>query len=141
MTKKNNLSADLEKKMFESAMIVQKNSYSPYSQYKVAASVLFNSGKIFAGINVENASYGATNCAERSAIFAAVSAGERKIDAVLVLTNEKVPWAPCGLCRQVIAEFANPNAIILLANQKGIQKKLLFSDVFPNSFDKKDLKL
>lgn len=141
MKKNSALSSDLESKMFESAMIVQKNSYSPYSNYKVAASVLFESGKIFAGINVENASYGATNCAERSAIFAAASAGERKIAAVLVLTDEKEPWAPCGLCRQVIAEFATGNTIIMLANKKGIQKKLLFSDIFPNSFDKKDLKL
>jgi cytidine deaminase len=139
--KKNSLSKDITAKLFESAKIVQKNSYSPYSHYKVAASVLFDSGKIFAGINVENASYGATNCAERSAIFTAASAGERKIEAVCVLTDEKVPWAPCGLCRQVIAEFANPNTVILLANKNGIQKTLLFGDLFPNSFDKKDLKI
>lgn len=140
MSKKNKLTQKEEDLLLRSSRAVQKNSYSPYSGYKVAASVLFSSGKIFAGINVENASYGATNCAERSAVFAAVSAGERSIKAALVLTNEKKPWAPCGLCRQVLAEFSTPDTLILLANKKGIQSRIRFQDLFPSSFDKKNLK-
>lgn len=129
----------LKKELFSEAVKVQKNSYSPYSQYKVASSILFDNKKIIAGVNVENASYGATNCAERSAIFSAISAGYKKINAVLVLTNEDQPWAPCGLCRQVIAEFATPETPIYLANQKGIQIEITFKDIFPHSFDKSDL--
>ena len=139
--KKNKISLSVEKALFKAAQKVQKNSYSPYSGYQVAASLLFSSGAVYAGINVENASYGATNCAERTAIFTAVTHGERKIEAVLVLTKEKNPWAPCGLCRQVLAEFSHKDTIVLLANEKGVQKRISFSDLFPVAFDKKDLKL
>ena len=87
-------------------------SYSPYSNFRVGAAVLAGSGKIYAGCNVENASYGLCNCAERTAIFTATAAGERTLQAVLVYTPTPTPTLPCGACRQVINEFG-PQAIVI----------------------------
>lgn len=123
--------------LLNAARKVQKNSYSPYSGYKVASAILFEKNKIFAGINVENASYGATNCAERTAIFSAVAAGHKKIQAVLVLTDKG--WPPCGVCRQVISEFANEDALVLIADKTGIKERVLFRDLLPSSFKKSHL--
>lgn len=131
------LSRATESALFEAAKKVQKNSYSPYSGYKVASAMLFEKNKIFAGINVENASYGATNCAERTAIFSAVAAGYKKIQAVLVLTDKG--WPPCGICRQVINEFAGEDTVVLIANKSGIQERILFGDLLPSSFKKEHL--
>ena len=80
-------------------------AYAPYSKFKVGAAVLTESGRIFSGCNVENASYGLCNCAERTAIFSAVAAGERKFKCVAVYTPTRTATAPCGACRQVIFEF------------------------------------
>lgn len=126
-----------ENALLKAARKVQKNSYSPYSGYKVASAILFEKNKIFAGINVENASYGATNCAERTAIFSAVAAGYKKIQAVLVLTDKG--WPPCGVCRQVISEFANEETLVLIADKSGIQERILFRDLLPSSFKKSHL--
>lgn len=131
------LSPAKEKALLKAAKAVQKNSYSPYSGYKVASAILFEKNKIFAGINVENASYGATNCAERTAIFSAVASGFKKIHAVLVLTDKG--WPPCGVCRQVISEFASDDTIVLIANKSGIQERVLFKDLLPSSFKKSHL--
>jgi len=84
-----------------------KNSYAPYSHYRVASSILGESGKIYTGVNVENASYGLTVCAERTAIFRAISEGERKFKALFVLADGNNKPVPCGACLQVIKEFAN----------------------------------
>lgn len=94
------------------ARTASKKSYSPYSKFKVGAAVLGGSGKIYAGTNVENASYGLCNCAERTAIFSAVTAGEKKIRAVAVYTPTPNATSPCGACRQVINEFG-PQALIV----------------------------
>ena len=87
-------------------------AYAPYSRFPVGAAVLGGSGKVYAGCNVENASYGLCNCAERTAIFSAVAAGERSIRAVTVYTPTPLPTAPCGACRQVIHEFG-PDALVI----------------------------
>lgn len=126
--------------LFKAALKVRQNSYSPYSKYQVASAILTTDGQIYSGINVENASYGATMCAERSAIFTAVSQGHKKIKEVLVLTDESEPWPPCGLCRQVIAEFASDNTLIHLANLKGVKSTLKFSELFPQAFTPTHLK-
>jgi cytidine deaminase len=94
------------------ARTAAKASYSPYSNFQVGAAVLTGSGKIFAGTNIENASYSLCNCAERTAIFAAAAAGERTLDAVLVYTPTRGPTMPCGACRQVINEFG-PDAVVI----------------------------
>ena len=88
-------------------------SYSPYSHYKVGAALLTKSGKVFKGCNIENASYGATNCAERTALFKAVSEGEREFAAIAIAAEKSAPW-PCGLCRQALNEFA-PDLRVIVA--------------------------
>lgn len=93
------------KKLKAAAKEAATRAYAPYSRFRVGAAVLTESGKIFAGCNVENASYGLCNCAERTAIFSAVAAGERKFKCVAVYTPTKTATAPCGACRQVIHEF------------------------------------
>jgi cytidine deaminase len=133
------LSAAEKKQLVETARTVRNNSYSPYSKYKVAAAILTDSG-IFSGVNVENASYGATICAERSAVFSAVAAGAKKVKAVLVMTDEKEPWPPCGMCRQVVAEFSTPDTLILIANLKGIQSESTLEKMLPFTFTKAHLK-
>jgi cytidine deaminase len=96
----------------KAARVAAQSSYSPYSKFRVGAAVLAGSGRIFSGCNVENASYGLCNCAERTAIFTAVSAGERKIRAVVVHTPTPNPAMPCGACRQVLNEFG-PQAVVI----------------------------
>jgi cytidine deaminase len=100
------------RRLEKSARTAARSSYSPYSRFKVGAAVLAESGTIYAGSNVENASYGLCNCAERTAIFTAVAAGERKLEAVVVYTPTPNPTLPCGACRQVINEFA-PRAVVI----------------------------
>lgn len=93
-------------------------SYSPYSKFKVAAAVIGGSGKVYPGANVENASFGLCNCAERTAIFTAVAAGETSIKAVAVYTPTPLPTAPCGACRQVINEFGPECVVICICDSK-----------------------
>ncbi len=94
------------------AKVGAKRAYAPYSRFAVGAAVLAGSGKIYGGCNVENAAYGLCNCAERTAIFSAVMAGEDRIKAVLVYTPSPGPTMPCGACRQVINEFG-PQAVVI----------------------------
>lgn len=100
------------KKLRQAAKAAAKKAYAPYSNFSVGAAVLTTKGRIFAGCNVENASYGLCNCAERTAIFSAVAAGDRKLECVVVYTPTPAATAPCGACRQVINEFG-PGARIL----------------------------
>jgi cytidine deaminase len=103
-----------------------KCAYAPYSRFRVGAAVLLQDGRIFAGCNVENASYGLTICAERNAIFAAVAASPRKpaIVAVALVNQRGVPCSPCGACRQVIAEFG-PDAVVWYPGATGIVSRTL----------------
>ncbi len=122
----------------KSARAAAKKSYSPYSKFSVGAAVLTGSGKIFSGCNVENASYGLCNCAERTAIFSAVAAGEKKIRAVIVFTPTPQPTMPCGACRQVINEFG-PDAIVAsVCNSKGRIETTLDA-LLPAAFGPNDL--
>ena len=91
------------KTLWQAALEVRKNAYTPYSHFKVGAALLASSGKIYTGCNVENVSYGMACCAERNTIFAAVAAGERSFEALCVAAGGAEPVAPCGACRQVIA--------------------------------------
>ncbi|WP_196595651.1 cytidine deaminase [Pectinatus frisingensis] len=122
--------------LIEAAKKAREFSYSPYSKFKVGAAVLAKSGKIYSGCNIENASYGITNCAERTAIFKAVSAGEREFTALAVIADADGPVAPCGACRQVIAEF-NIGQIIM-ANLKGNIKIVTLEELLPFSFSASD---
>lgn len=104
------------RRLEKAARNAARSSYAPYSKFRVGTAVLMESGKIFAGCNVENASYGLCNCAERTAIFSAATAGERKLRAVVVYTPTKMPTTPCGACRQVISEFGPKAAVISICN-------------------------
>ncbi|AET33664.1 cytidine deaminase [Pyrobaculum ferrireducens] len=118
--------------LIEKAKEVIGNAYAPYSKFRVAAVVKTRSGKIYTGVNIENASYGLTVCAERVAVFKAVSEGDRDIEVVVVYTDTEEPTPPCGACRQVIAEF-NPNALIIMASKKKVVESNL-SQLLPNAF-------
>ena len=131
---------DTQKKLFDLAVKAQKNSHSPYSQARIGAAILMADGSAHAGCNVENASYGGTVCAERVAIFKAVSEGAQKqISEVLVVSTADKPWPPCGFCRQVIAEFATEKTLIHTANNKGTIKTFTFPEIFPEAFTPKHL--
>jgi cytidine deaminase len=117
-----------------------EHAYAPYSNFRVGAAVLLKSGEVFSGCNVENASYGLTNCAERTAIFSAVSAlgsSKVKIQAVAVVNDRNVACSPCGACRQVISEFG-PDADIFYIGPKGIQRSSM-RDLLPNCFSSESL--
>jgi cytidine deaminase len=114
MKKNSPLSPAVKRRLTKAARQAAQSSYSPYSKFPVGAAILTASGKIYAGCNVENASYGLCNCAERTAIFTAIAAGERNILAVAVFTPTLRPTMPCGACRQVINEFG-PDAVIMSA--------------------------
>jgi cytidine deaminase len=115
-------------------------AYAPYSQFQVGAAVLTASGRIYAGCNVENASYGLTNCAERTAIFNAVAAGERKLrlQCVVVYTPTKIATAPCGACRQVINEFG-PKARVLSFCDSDETMDVSIETLLPDAFGPADL--
>lgn len=113
------------------------NAYVPYSNFKVGAAVLTSGGGIYTGCNVENASYGLCNCAERTAIFKAVSAGERELVAIAIMADTAQPVAPCGACRQVMAEFGINK--IIMCNLQGEQFIATLEELLPYSFGKKHL--
>ncbi len=127
-------SSEVLDKLVEEAEKVLKNSYAPYSNIHVASAVLSESGRIYVGVNVENSSYGLTICAERSAISAMITAGDRVPLAVAVVSDTDEPIPPCGACRQVIAEF-NPNALIVLYSAKSKKRFVVeLKDLFPQPF-------
>lgn len=124
--------------LVKAAHEAKENAYVPYSKFKVGAALLTASGKIYTGCNIENASYGATNCAERTAIFKAVSEGERDIVAIAIVSSGNDTTYPCGICRQVIAEFM-PNGDLIFEDSKGEIKVIPLKEVFPYSFTQEDL--
>ena len=117
---------------------VRKWAYVPYSHYSVGAAVLTDSGRIYDGVNIENAAYPVTVCGERTAIFKAVSNGERKFQAIAVVTKDG--GTPCGSCRQVMAEFS-PDMLVILADEHGkITAEVKLSDLLPGAFGADSLK-
>jgi cytidine deaminase len=127
-------SLEMQAKLLRSAKTVMKNAHAPYSKFRVGAAVLLSNGKIVSGCNVENASYGMTNCAERTAIFSAVARLGPKIEirAVSVVNDQGVPCSPCGACRQVIYEFG-PDAIIFFQGSKR-PKQAHITQLLPEGF-------
>ncbi|HUT13972.1 MAG TPA: cytidine deaminase [Thermoguttaceae bacterium] len=115
------------------AQAAAENAYCPYSHFPVGASVLTDSGEIFSGCNVENASFGLTVCAERNAVLQAVAKGHRKIVAVVVVTDADSPTPPCGACRQVIHEFG-PDAEILSFSADGTMLRQTLGELLPQAF-------
>lgn len=128
------LTPALRKKLDQAATKVMRNAHAPYSNFHVGAAILLTNGKIFSGCNVENASYGMTNCAERTAIFSAVAALGPKIDirAVAVTNDRGEACSPCGACRQVIYEFG-PNAVVFFQGANG-PKQASITELLPEGF-------
>lgn len=127
------------KQLISAAKEARENAYVPYSNFKVGAAVLTDDGEIYKGCNIENASYGATNCAERTAIFKAVSEGHRTIKAIAVIGSDENLTYPCGICRQVIAEFASEDIKIIIAKDENEFIIRSMEDILPGAFSKKDL--
>ena len=118
------------------ATITRERAYAPYSNFKVGAALLGKSGRVYTGCNVENAAYGPSMCAERTAVFKAVSEGERKFEAIAVVTENGV--SPCGTCRQVMMEFA-PDMTVVIADTQGNVRLTTVRELLPDSFTPKHL--
>ena len=137
---KQELTSKQQDELVAAARHAYENAYAPYSNFRVGAAVLLDGGEVFSGCNVENASYGLTNCAERTAIFSAVSklgAKKTKIRAIAVVNDHDVACSPCGACRQVISEFG-PDADIFYIGPKGIQRSSM-RELLPNCFGSESL--
>lgn len=130
---------DVQKLMNE-AKHAREKAYAPYSKFSVGAALLTKSGKIFHGCNIENASFSMTNCAERTAIFKAVSEGETEFEAIAIIADTKNPVSPCGACRQVMAEFCSPEMPVYLANLQGKIQKTTVKQLLPSAFNSEDMK-
>ncbi|HCW72859.1 MAG TPA: cytidine deaminase [Clostridiaceae bacterium] len=128
------------KELIDAALEARENAYVPYSGFKVGSAVLMEDDSIYSGCNIENASYGATNCAERTAIFNAVSHGHKKIKALAVVGDIHNFTYPCGICRQVMVEFAENREIpiIIIKNKEEYLVKTM-EDILPGAFTKIDL--
>ncbi len=111
----------------------RKNAYSPYSNVRIGAAVLTSDGKIFTGCNIENASFGLSNCAERTAVFKAVSEGHRKLEAVAIVGESEDFTRPCGACRQVLIEFG-PEMRVIRRGIDGFSSDLSINDLLPEPF-------
>lgn len=127
------------KLLIDKAIEARKQAYTPYSNFQVGAAVLTKNSHIFLGCNIENASYGLTNCAERTAIFKAISEGEKDIEAIVVVGDTDGPISPCGACRQVMAEFCDENTKVILTNLKGDVVETSIKQLLPGFFSSKDL--
>lgn len=131
-----------DSELMQRAVEARKNSYAPYSDFHVGAALLAKSGKVYTGCNIENAAYSPTNCAERTAVFKAVSEGEREFTAIAVVGGKGGELAelcaPCGVCRQVLAEFCDENMRFVLGNPERIAV-YTFAELLPLSFGKNDL--
>lgn len=133
------------KQMIRTATAQLQYSYTPYSHFKVGAALLAKNGKVYTGCNIENAAYGPSNCAERTAFFKAVSEGIREFDAICIVGGKEGVLtafaAPCGVCRQVMMEFCSPKEFqIILAIDEKNYKIYLLEDLLPESFGPGNLK-
>jgi len=124
--------------LVEAAKQARENAHAPYSNFRVGAALRSTSGRIFAGCNVENATYGLTMCAERVAIFKAVSEGERGFSAIAVVTDTELLTPPCGACRQLIWEFCG-DIPVSMANLTGKMEVMQMRELFPRPFDDSSL--
>jgi cytidine deaminase len=122
----------IQAELITAATAIRERAYAPYSKFKVGAALLGKSGRVYTGCNVENATYGESVCAERTAIFKAVSEGEHEFDAIAVVTENGV--SPCGSCRQVMMEFAPDMTVILADTQGHIHLTTTVRDLLPHGF-------
>lgn len=130
----------LENTLVEEANKMLEYAYVPYSKFPVGAAILSKTGEIFTGCNVENSSFSLSNCAERTAIFKAVSDGSREFDKMVITGNTDGPISPCGACRQVISEFCAPDMAVILTNTNGNIRETTVGELLPAAFTPEDLK-
>lgn len=133
-----------ERELIRAATEAMENAYTPYSGFRVGAALLTETGKIYKGCNIENASYSVTNCAERTAFFKAVSEGEHRFEAICIVGGKdgilKSYTAPCGVCRQVMREFCNPGTFrVILATGEDNWKEYHLAELLPESFGPENL--
>lgn len=134
-----------DKKLIESAMTAREKAYAPYSEFRVGAALLTKEGKVYTGCNIENAAYGPSNCAERTAFFKAVSEGEGEFEAIAIIggrgerTDSNFCF-PCGVCRQVMAEFCESSFRILAAKSPEEYKEYTLEELLPERFGSENLK-
>lgn len=128
------------KNLVKIALDYKKRAYAPYSNFKVGAAVLFESGNVYGGCNIENASFGATNCAERTAIFTGVANEETKIKAIAIVGSTEEYTYPCGICRQVLCEFADGDAKVILVRDEDNYVVKTMEEIMPGAFRKENMK-
>lgn len=126
------------KDLIQRALEIKKRAYAPYSNFHVACVVMTKSGKVFEGVNIENAAYSPTLCAERNALSSAITEGEKEF-SYIVVTGDSDYTYPCGVCRQFIREFADDKTRIIVAKDEDSYKTYTIEDLLPYSFSKKDL--
>ncbi|MDQ6618892.1 MAG: cytidine deaminase [Pseudomonadota bacterium] len=127
---------NLQRELLAAARGALSRAYAPYSGFRVAAALLLDDGAIVTGVNVENVSYGLTICAERSAMVTAVGAGHERVRAVAIATDPSGPCTPCGACRQVLAEFATQEAVVIVESTPGQVRLLELSALLPEAFSR-----
>ena len=126
--------------LLEQSKLAREFAYVPYSKFKVGAALLGKNGTVYRGCNIENAGYSLTNCAERTAIFKAISEGVMEFEAIAIVADTDRPCQPCGACRQVISEFCDPDMPVYLTNLKGDVQETTVGELLPGAFGKGDLK-
>ncbi|WP_053372858.1 cytidine deaminase [Paenibacillus sp. FJAT-27812] len=130
----------MKEQLIQEAIDARKHAHIPYSHFAVGAALLTSNKRIYKGCNIENASFGLTNCAERTAIFKAVSEGDHVIEAIAVVADTEGPVSPCGACRQVLAEFCDENTKIYLTNLHGNTEEWTMAQLLPGAFQATDMK-
>jgi cytidine deaminase len=123
-------------RLFDAATSARERAYAPYSRFKVGAAALFEGGEIFSGCNVENSSYGLSICAERGAISAAIAAGKTRLLAIAIVAGSDKPCPPCGMCRQVMAEFGSKELPVRARTQAGAEARYMLAELLPHAFTK-----
>jgi len=131
------LTHELRQKLVDAALQARQWAYAPYSAYRVGAALLTSSGRVYDGVNVENAAYPTSMCAERVAVFKAVSEGERQFEAIAVATSNG--GTPCGSCRQVLSEFGLEMLVLVVDGEGKIVQEATLSDLLPGAFKPSDL--
>jgi len=131
------LTHELRQKLVDAALQARQWAYAPYSAYQVGAALLTSSGRVYDGVNVENAAYPTSMCAERVAVFKAVSEGERQFEAIAVATSNG--GTPCGSCRQVLSEFGLEMLVLVVDGEGKIVQEATLSDLLPGAFKPSDL--
>lgn len=128
------LTADLKRRLVQAALAARAHAHAPYSGIVVGAAALADDGRIYSGCNIENASYGATVCAERVAMFSAIAGGAKAVRCLAIASNLDHPIPPCGICRQVASEVG-PEAVILMADSEGRFEEATLDELLPRGFE------